>query len=96
MKVLAILSALLLSGCAAKTALDVATLPVKAAVKVGEVAWDTATESREERDLKRGRELRRQEEAAAREAKEQDRARRKAAREAEREAARDAARRNPS
>lgn len=47
-------AALLLPGCVAKTALDVATLPVKAGAK----AADWATESDDEADRNRGRELR--------------------------------------
>jgi hypothetical protein len=50
--------ALALSGCLAKTALDVATLPVKAARK----GVDLATTSQAEADQKRGREIRKREE----------------------------------
>lgn len=57
----------LLSGCVvgtiAKTAVDVATLPVKA-VSAG---VDAATTSQSEADEKRGRELRKQDEARGRE-----------------------------
>jgi hypothetical protein len=52
------LGALLLSGCLAKTALDVVTAPVKVAGK----AVDMATTSQSEADEKRGRELRKREE----------------------------------
>ena len=69
---------LALSGCIAKTAVDVVTLPVKAAGKT----VDLLTTSQSEADEKRGRAIRRQEE---REAK----ARRKAEREARRRAERD-------
>lgn len=55
---LALLSALALSGCLAKTALDVVTAPVKVASK----AVDLATTSQSEADEKRGRELRKREE----------------------------------
>lgn len=48
------LATLALSGCIAKTALDVATLPVRAASS----AVDLATTSQSEKDEKRGRELR--------------------------------------
>jgi hypothetical protein len=60
---------LTLGGCLAKTALDVATMPVKA------VGWtaDKLTTSQSESDEKRGRELRQQDARAARE----DRARKK-------------------
>lgn len=56
--VLVPLGALLLSGCLAKTALDVVTAPVKVAGK----AVDMATTSQSEADEKRGRELRKREE----------------------------------
>ena len=49
---------LLLPGCMAKTALDVATAPVR----VGAKAVDLATTSQSESDEKRGRELRKREE----------------------------------
>lgn len=61
--VLAVLAALpLLSGCLARAAVDVVTLPVRAA---GEVV-DIATTSDSERDEKRGRELREREERLGR------------------------------
>jgi hypothetical protein len=47
-----------LGGCLAKTALDVATAPVRVAGK----AVDLATTSQSEADEKRGREIRRREE----------------------------------
>lgn len=50
--------ALALQGCLAKTVVDVATLPVKAAGQT--VDW--ATTSQDEADRNRGRELRRSEE----------------------------------
>ena len=57
----------LLSGCVvgtvAKTAVDVATLPVK----VVSAGVDAATTSQSEADEKRGRELRKQDEARGRE-----------------------------
>ena len=53
--------ALIMQGCLAKTALDVVTLPVKAAGK----AVDLATTSQSEADEKRGREIRRREEKMA-------------------------------
>jgi hypothetical protein len=52
------LAALLLSGCIAKTALDVVTLPVRVASK----GVDLATTSQSEADQKRGREIRQREE----------------------------------
>lgn len=53
-----LLSATALSGCIAKTALDVATAPVRVASK----AVDVATTSQSEADEKRGREIRKREE----------------------------------
>lgn len=50
--------ALALSGCIAKTAVDVVTAPVKA----GSKAVDMATTSQSEADEKRGREIRQREE----------------------------------
>lgn len=59
---IAILAApLLLGGCLAKTALDVATAPVKIASK----GVDLATTSQSEADEKRGREIRKREERLA-------------------------------
>lgn len=55
---------LALSGCIARTAADIVTLPVKAAG----AGVDAVTTSQEEADRNRGREMRRQEERAAREA----------------------------
>ncbi len=51
-------AATMLQGCLAKTAWDVATLPVRAAGK----AVDITTTSQSEADQKRGREIRRREE----------------------------------
>jgi len=49
--------ALLLGGCLAKTALDIATAPVRVASQ----AADWATTSQDEADRERGREIRRRE-----------------------------------
>ena len=57
------LSAFALSGCLAKTALDVVTLPVKAA----SAGVDAVTTSQSERDEKRGRQLRKREECMGKE-----------------------------
>ena len=57
----ALIAPLLLGGCIAKTALDVATAPVKVASK----AADLATTSQSEADEKRGREIRKREEQLA-------------------------------
>ncbi len=66
-------AALLLPGCIARTALDVATLPVK----VASAGVDAVVTSQAEADQKRGRQIRRQEECMGRE----DRKARKADRE---------------
>jgi len=58
----ALLALPLLSGCLARAAVDVVTLPVRAA---GEVV-DIATTSDSERDEKRGRELREREQRLGR------------------------------
>lgn len=63
---------LALGGCIAKTALDVATLPVKAASST----VDVLTTSQSEADEKRGREIRKAEEREGREARRADRERR--------------------
>ena len=55
------LAAAALQGCLAKTALDVATAPVR----VGSKAVDLATTSQSEADEKRGREIRKREERVA-------------------------------
>lgn len=76
MRLLICTFALLLPGCVAKAALDVATLPVKAAAKT----VDLATTSQEEADRNRGRELREQEEREAKEQRRQEKLARKCAR----------------
>jgi hypothetical protein len=65
MRVLFLLLPLALGGCLAKTAVDVATMPVKA------VGWtaDKLTTSQSEADEKRGRELRKEDERRAKEEK---------------------------
>lgn len=55
---IAIAAVPLLGGCLARTALDVATAPVK----LGSKAVDLATTSQSEADEKRGREIRKREE----------------------------------
>lgn len=55
-------AALMLQGCLARTAIDMATLPVRAAGK----AVDLATTSQSESDEKRGRALRKREEQLGR------------------------------
>ncbi|HEX6374278.1 MAG TPA: hypothetical protein VFZ91_01000 [Allosphingosinicella sp.] len=64
--------ALALPGCIAKTALDVATLPVK----VASAGVDAVVTTQAEADEKRGRQIRRQEECIGKEerrARKQDR-----------------------
>lgn len=68
---------LLLGGCLVSAAKTIVTAPIKA----GEVIYDTATESQEEADIKRGRAAREAEERAEREAKKAEKARRRAERE---------------
>jgi hypothetical protein len=66
---LVLLLPVLLSGCVvetvAKTAVDVVSIPVK----VVSAGVDAATTSQSERDEKRGRELRKQEEQAGKQAR---------------------------
>ena len=69
---------LLLPGYIAKTALDVATMPVKATAQ----AADWATTSQDESDRNYGRKMREQEAREAREAKKAAEAQRKACKEA--------------
>lgn len=69
---LAFFAALALSGCIAKTALDIVTLPVKAAG----AAVDAVTTSQSEADEKRGRELRKAEEREGKAARKRARERR--------------------
>lgn len=66
---LALLAAFTLSGCIAKTALDIVTLPVKAAG----AAVDGLTTSQSEADEKRGRELRKAEEREGKAARKRQR-----------------------
>ncbi len=66
--------AVLLSGCVARTAWNVATLPVKAASKT----VDVLTTSQSEADEKRGREIRLREECTAKEERRAQRERREA------------------
>lgn len=63
---------LALSGCLAKTALDIATLPVKAASKT----VDVLTTSQSEADEKRGRAMRKREECMGKEQRRSGRERR--------------------
>lgn len=71
---------LLLSGCIARTAVDLVTLPVKVASE----AVDAVTTSQAEADRRRGRQIREEEERLGREARRAEQQRRRAEREAER------------
>ncbi len=68
--------AVLLSGCLARTAIDVVTLPVR----VVSAGVDAVTTSQAEADQRRGRELREAEERAGREARRREREQRRRAR----------------
>lgn len=61
---------LVLPGCIAKTAVDIATMPVKA----GAQAADWATTSQDEADRNYGRKMRKQEAREARERRDAERA----------------------
>jgi hypothetical protein len=78
--------ALFLSGCLARTAVDVVTLPVRA-VSAG---VDAVTVSQAEADQRRGRQIREAEERAGREARRREREERR------RQPERDENRRNPN
>lgn len=60
---------LLLGGCLVRTALDVATLPVK----VVSEGVDAVTTSQAEADQRRGREIRKEEQSLGREARRRER-----------------------
>jgi hypothetical protein len=68
---------LFLAGC------GVAKAIVTAPIAVGEAVYDTATESQEEADIKRGRAIRKAEEQAEKDRRAAEKAAEKAAREAE-------------
>jgi hypothetical protein len=75
MRVILLLAApVLLSGCLARTAVDIVTLPVKA-VSAG---VDALTTSQAEADQRRGREIRQAEEREGREARRREREARRA------------------
>lgn len=69
MRILVILLPVLLSGCLARTAVDLVTLPVKV---VG-AGVDAATVSQAEADQRRGRQVREEEERLGREARRRER-----------------------
>lgn len=70
---------LLLGGCLLSAAKTIITAPIKA----GEVIYDTATESQEEADIKRGRAARKAEERAEEDRERAEKEQRRRAREAE-------------
>lgn len=74
----------LATGCIAKTALDVVTLPVRVGTAVVGSAIDAATTSQAEADRARGRQAREEDERRGREARAEDRRRRAEARAAAR------------
>lgn len=67
--ILLLVAPVLLTGCLARTAVDIVTLPVKA---VG-AGVDAVTTSQAEADQRRGRELREEEERLGREARRRER-----------------------
>ena len=71
MRILLLALPLLLSGCLARTAVDIVTLPVKV---VG-AGVDAVTTSQAEADQRRGREIREEEERQGREARRRERER---------------------
>ncbi|MCM0033866.1 hypothetical protein [Sandarakinorhabdus limnophila] len=73
---------LLLGGCLMSAAKTIITAPIKA----GEIIYDTATESQEEADIKRGRAARKADEQAERDARAAQKAAKRAARERRRAA----------
>jgi hypothetical protein len=74
MRVILLLApAFALSGCIAKTAVDLVTLPVRAAVGVVGAGVDAVTTSRAEADRERGRRLREEDERRGREARQAER-----------------------
>ena len=77
------LAALLLSGCLARTAVDLVTLPVR----VASAGVDAVTTSQAEADQRRGRQIREEEERLGREARRRERKEREAAEQASEQAA---------
>lgn len=73
-------SAFLLSGCIARTAVDLVTLPVRVATTVVGEGIDAVTTTEEEADHERGRRLREEDERRGREAREAEQRRQRAER----------------
>ena len=78
-KLLVLIVPLALSGCLARTAVDIVTLPVRA---VG-AGVDAVTTSQAEADQRRGRQIREEEERLGREARRREREERRARERAE-------------
>jgi hypothetical protein len=89
--ILLLASAFALSGCIAKTAVDLVTLPVRAAVGVVGAGVDAVTTTQAEADRERGRRLREEDERRGREARQAER-RGREARQADRRGQREEAR----
>jgi predicted outer membrane protein len=79
--ILAPLAAVALTGCIAKTAVDLVTLPVRATVAVVGAGVDAVTTSQAEADRAAGRRMRQEDERRGREAREAQRREQRAARE---------------
>jgi hypothetical protein len=79
MRMILLVAGALLSGCIARTAVDLVTLPVKAAG----AGVDALTTSQAEADQRRGREIREAEEREGREARRREREERRARERAE-------------
>lgn len=71
--ILILASGLALSGCLAKTAVDLVTLPVRAATAVVSEGIDAVTTSQAEADRERGRRLREEDERRGREQRQAER-----------------------
>jgi hypothetical protein len=80
--ILLLASALTLSGCIAKTAVDLVTLPVRATVAVVGAGVDAVTTTQAEADRAAGRRLRQEDERRGREARQAERRRQRDQREA--------------
>jgi len=80
--ILLLASALTLSGCIAKTAVDLVTLPVRATVAVVGAGVDAVTTSQAEADRAAGKRLREEDERRGREARQAERRREREEREA--------------
>jgi hypothetical protein len=80
--ILLLASGLTLSGCLARTAVDLVTLPVRATVAVVGAGVDAVTTSQAEADRAAGKRLREEDERRGREARESERRREREERQA--------------